>query len=889
MGVKKSILLILIGLITAAAIFVGAAYAVWNVDFTKSVSSGVTSYVDDIAENYSFTDKAKQNDSKTYTIYLFPSAVYLDWYSDYLEENTGGSTALGAITQKPEEIFGCVEAKIDNDGNVTYNYDAKGYGDDGYLKFMSNTGKTTYVRNDSSYDTAYVNPYSNDTGWNTTETLADGTSVNLYDYGDPTHDQTQVSYSDWTNDERHNYRNLHAFDRLGYWSNLARGSGRYLPMKITVDATVLNTDLAKIMQSPLTDMGDGNNWYCFSFTGWSYCKISSDNTVTYPYYASSAFLDNNTSFTSKTMGAFATTYLDNSFDVSEDFAVYADADGVIRLFPTFSQGKTYGASSFENGGGDAFRIEPTYATDSVFNQHDVYLSYLNAGGDYTSSDDKSASGTRVAAMLSVDLSDYTSFTVQFDYSAGNANWVGTWYDVYTVTQDTISAIEKKHGEGLYNIYLFISGVGVNGDGTTAAFSSLLSDLADGKGNTGTIFPDLTYKTLFASSNAVTSVHNRTFCIAFEKIYNVKMVSDLSYTEETATSDDGTTTSSVTFESSYLQSKYNSSDAGFKLISLSENLYAVKSGENAVLTADTADTADGTTSVTDTKLQIAHPYCYLYYGLDFTSAQSVYFQVKYQALKRSDLKIAGYNDSNETEKLGAGYDVIYDPDDTGVVSADSRFTYAIAKDANDPDGYFTVETCAVSNSDVPDQEFFKLKNSEMHGIFDILIVEDLGVDKNGDALVTLYVYAYMHTQTTVKILANDVKDVDDDGFADHEFEKGDAGVDNLLIFQKDYSIGVSMSADDLNEYNGYDGGGFTAPGGYIDYSSAGDKLASCVNDYIDALIKDSSDSSLTYSDFVIRDHVTGAVVAYYNDDNTLTFYDFQIRKTYIFYIGTKTGS
>ncbi len=664
-------------------------------------------------------------------------------------------------------------------------------------------------------------------------------------------------------------------------------------MKITVDATVLNTDLAKIMQSPLTDMGDGNNWYCFSFTGWSYCKISSDNTVTYPYYASSSFLDNNTSFTSKTMGAFATTYLDNSFDVSEDFAVYADSEGVIRLFPTFSQGKTYGASSFENGGGDAFRIEPTYATDSVFNQHDVYLSYLNAGGDYTSSDNKSASGTRVVAMLSVDLSDYTSFTVKCAFTYYNAGWGYTWDPVYTISADNISAIKSNYGDGLYNLYLFLSPCagGSSSNAKNEAFNSLLGDLAEGAGNTGDIFPDLTFKTLFSSSSGgVAFVGGKTFLIAFEKIYNVKMVSNLTeYKEETKTSDDGTTTNSVTFESSYLQEEYASSKAGFKLVSLSENLYAVKSGENAVLTADTADTADGTTSVTDTKLQTAHPYCYLYYGLDFTSAQSVYFQVKYQALKRSDLKIAGYNDSNETEKLGAGYDVIYDPDDTGAVSADSRFTYAIAKDANDSNGYFTVETCAVSNSDVPDQEFFKLKNSEMHGIFDILIVEDLGVDNNGDALVTLYVYAYMHTQTTVKILANDVKDVDDDGFADHEFEKGDAGVNNLLIFQKDYSIGVSMSADDLNEYNGYAGGGFTAPGGYIDYSSAGDTLASCVNDYIDALIKDSSDSSLNYSDFVIRDHVTGAVVAYYNADNTLTFYDFQIRKTYIFYIGTKTGS
>lgn len=860
----------LICLLLVTSILAGVAFAQWNVYLSETLKSNVSARADDIAENYSFTDSSNQTNDAEYTLYLFPSAVYLDWYYDYLEQTS--STLLGVVNNKPEDLFGCVELSFDSAGEMVYEVKGKNGGDDGYLSFMASTGKSVYYRSTGYYDTAYVTPYSGNSEWTKDITLADGTSIKKYSFGDPQDDQTLVEYSSWTNAEQHNYRNLHVYDRLGYWGEYARGAGRYLPIKMTINPRVSSTTLSKAINFPLTDMGDSNGWYCYSFTNWAYCLTSLSGTPKAPYYASEEFLKNGGSgFGSKTMGAFATTYVDNEFDFSEDFSLYADSDGVIRLFPVFSQGKTYGATNYEDGGGDALRIVPKYTSESVFNQHDRYISYSSGGGDYITDTNVTINGIRVASLMNMNLDVFSQATIQIDISRGYGGWVGNWNDVCTID---FSSIINNYGMGLYNMYVFITDIGSSTSTSNTAiqaFSNLfLSDLRIGGGNTKTLFPELTFRSFFtldsdesATFTVTSSGLTKAISFAFEKKYDPKVYI-------LPTPDEIDENGNPKFIESKLKELYNSSNNVFKY--MTQPLYSVQSG--AMMVDTSMD-----------KLQIKHPNCYIYYGLDFTESNDIYFHIRHQEQMRSNARLSTDEDTDADAEIGKGHDLIYNCNEDGEFDNASRFKYAIAADANDTNGYFIVEMCTV----VQDQNsegvgyFLKLKNNNMKGIYDILLVDDI----QPDGEIVVYVYAYQRTQVTIKILANDVTDTDNDGFADHLFSSS-SEVNNCLIFQKGYAYANEMKCEDLNDTIGYGGSQFILKN--YTYSKLGDSLASCVNDYVSALA--TSPGSV-----VLRDHVTGAVMAEYEEVETadeytlsyggknykLTFMDFTIRKNYVIYI------
>lgn len=75
---KKRTLTAVIVLFTAFSV-VGTAFAAWHFGYDDDKSANVRLAYDDIAENFGFTQASKKrNTSKNYTIYLFPSTLYLN-------------------------------------------------------------------------------------------------------------------------------------------------------------------------------------------------------------------------------------------------------------------------------------------------------------------------------------------------------------------------------------------------------------------------------------------------------------------------------------------------------------------------------------------------------------------------------------------------------------------------------------------------------------------------------------------------------------------------------------------------------------------------------------------------------------------------------------------
>lgn len=198
-------------------------------------------------------------------------------------------------------------------------------------------------------------------------------------------------------------RNLHLYDRFGAWRYVEYGEGRYMPLKITVDENFSFDYFSTVVKEPISSMCDPLEWYNLTFSEWAYVDVSeykydeeTGKRSGLPYYAQIAKdiiekVDNNekTIFTQEQMrvtNAFKSFDMAQYFDIMQDFSKYADSDNIIRLFPTFSNGKNYiaaadcnskgtdgynstansfgkGVSSSTVGGGDLISASYTYTKD----------------------------------------------------------------------------------------------------------------------------------------------------------------------------------------------------------------------------------------------------------------------------------------------------------------------------------------------------------------------------------------------------------------------------------------------------------------------------------------------------------------------------------------------
>lgn len=114
----KSFLFALIGVVSIATTTAFSYFVFDDISNSNAIIEEDIK-VDNIEENYIFG--RNENKFTEYTIYLFPSTLYLKIYEDYLKGNT---------QTLPEDAFGYIEGKENIEGGVDYetHFSSVGYG-----------------------------------------------------------------------------------------------------------------------------------------------------------------------------------------------------------------------------------------------------------------------------------------------------------------------------------------------------------------------------------------------------------------------------------------------------------------------------------------------------------------------------------------------------------------------------------------------------------------------------------------------------------------------------------------------------------------------------------------------------------------------------------------
>ena len=874
----RKILYIILPIVLAVAVAAGAAFSAWKFETVDKSQSILAGKVDDIFENYDIkksNDNSQVNRVSTYEMYLYPSTLYLNDYLDCLDSD--GNVISGAVL--PEEKYGYIEPVTDRGGAVNYNVVDNGNkgGDSAYLSDVSKNDNAAMSDSSITAD-MYCNVYEKNSDWNKTDdnikltgTVQVGSASvaanSKYLCGDPTLDKTVLSYN--YEDEQHGWRNLHYYDRFGYWPTLANGGGRYLPLKITIDEDFSNTYYNNVVLTPFADMGDPHNWYVYTFSCWAYVAFT-DNSYTVPYYATDDFAsansvtnyvdkNNGTVTANPSLGAFCPTMVSQYFDIIQSFEKYVDRDGIIRLFPKFSNGKGYqdgsGKGTIKDGGGDAVKTVPELKDKDgnkralgPTDQHELYMFYSTESGTVTSG--SSTATVHVSVLPNIDIDTYYSLNFKVAFTESLAGWPGGWTDIYSLGREASSGGNKNipetlksYGYGLYNLYLFMTQVATSTSTTdyTSALEDMRKSLVNKEDAYKASFPSFFGKNLLPIASVCTG--GKSFMLVAEKVREAKFIDNVNFGESNYTTEE------------QVETKYLSTHKSFRLIN--KELFG-RTEQNGW---------DDINPIND-----EFPYCYILQNVDFTEATTRFCQVRFQRAYRSDLHFA-------------------DPNPT---TGESEYRYRQIKF----DGqiyeqgfgnYFNLVNAAVYSKDgaVSTQQVIQLRDEEMRGVYDIILIFRSARESNPDSpyAYNIGLFAYRHTNIFLKVFENNPTGTVEYYQGTDGAVLGNSGTtykfvdhSDTPLFNKSYPIGVSVKSSDKND------------GGSI--NDVGTTLAECVNGVV---------GSRDPTGVKLYDHVTGAEVAHYvkksdlpatddtaaltyNGENyVLVFNPFKIRKNYIFYI------
>lgn len=395
------------------------------------------------------------------------------------------------------------------------------------------------------------------------QTYENGDEYNLLD--------TKDIYDKYNRLEKSNPFNqrLEIDDRLGYRPQLDVDEGRYLPIKLSFDSYIDYNLINSLIGDPKTDMGDSNGWFTSKFSGWISVKASDINDK--GYYKSYLPID-----------GFDYVDQNNSFDFMSNLKQYAEYDDdtqryVIRLFPTFSNGKNYNAVLHEkpkqpaNGYRDGIRLDyfstsdennngnTTLSMDTRFfsfkgGTNDTY-SYKNTEGqdielglNYASINNFSF-GDSVKAIELRGTKIYDNSWIQSTESNGsvehpNKDWLDFKNEDGTVVLgETTKIIDSFKSNQLYNVYAItgLENTVYSYSDPAAAISTLKSALYDtveetGKEvlKTGSDFPieDLKGKQLYDLGTYVigkSGVYG-VYTLLYEEVADLRLVQDVSIIE-----------------------------------------------------------------------------------------------------------------------------------------------------------------------------------------------------------------------------------------------------------------------------------------------------------------------------------------------------------------------
>lgn len=814
---------ILISLIITIFILIPVgAYSIWifnnEVETTKEVDTNVK--IDDIKENYIFGKE--YNENTTYTIYFFPSTLYLNEYYNYLD-NASGATL--------PESSGYIEPGIDDSGNLIYDengniiYDiSSGAIIDNYKNIVSANNSYLDSEHDEYYQKYYHEPvpvfHDNWGSIRDYYELAYQDTINSpkdddlligkkdeqiwYRYGSTYSIDSDTGVITSTSTNHGNQfasRNMHRYNRFGYWNTLNFEEGRYLPIKLTVDSVIPLKLYSDLMAEPFTDMGDNHHWYNYTFSNWCYA-----NETERPY-------DNVVDDKSLELRPFLNYDNDDYFDIMNSLEKYADENNVIRLFPIFSNGKNYDAQDLSMGGRDAIKLSYEYNSSIVGNKYDydvlkeAYFTYANeqlGGTGY---------GYKVNfAYINNFILDprlYSSINVSIAFSYSNAGWISGWNDTYTF--EDIANIDqvKNLGTGLYNFFLFITDAG-----ETTNNSNTPSNYLENMENTATEangFKSLNERNLEVLGEAEVADQSgegkRQVLLCCEKISNIKLIKNIDIDNKTKEE---------------LETEINNQyDNAPNFVTPPNNIYRRTKNSSGEYVYD------------ENPIGSINKYIYIMRNVDFMDDEFQHLQFRFGTKELENISFD--LEASNTELV---YDLQFDENNNVIVPE----YYQIFEPASE---YFEL----IRN------DVFRGLKTKKTGIYDIILVWD----NNSQGFK---VYTYRHSNLFIKLFSENVGHYEsthvNGGLAKHI---NDDGSDlSTLIWEKHYSSGETIYAEDISEKDET-----------TTFEESIRNFVASINGNI--------------NDYVIRDHVTQYLVAYFDNDS-LIFEHMPIRKNYLFYIEKK---
>lgn len=730
-------------------------------------------------------------------------------------------------------------------------------------------------------------------------------------------EESSNNYIDPDRVEHFNGRNQYSLDRLGSWgecyyygytmrdndddafegpSSLIYGessssetnsakamdstnTGRYIPIKLTVTNELISSVVEKVIPSIFTSMGtllrDTNLSYRYmhnyTFTEWTYVKNpdtkKSQDSSDYPYSPKR----NTEEYGENTIGgAFQPVPTDTYFDMLDDLDKYADSEGVIRLFPLFSNGKKSSVSStdsgnYTKGGGSTQRLTITHSSSSTassstssnsdveykypFFNTDVYtysnkdcFTYKNENDEEVSNELLKSEYIRLFSFNNIKIN--SSNITELEFSANNVidkptGWLYDtdsttsrtslqWKKLYVLDQEYIQdELISKYGEGLYTFYVFVANYSYQNGPTSSTpdsdsiktgseaaynvfYSNVISQAMEGK------FSSLTGKRLIEISDSKISDEMKQgtkpyICsptvIAFEKI------------------DEPTLT--ISSNSSSVRNFYRNINPLYK---------GVKNSDS------------DTYSIEGDDLTSTSPYTYLVKNVDLTQAGAS-FEIEINNSSSSNSSINTTNDDIEYDYL------ISNPGNTTNIKIDDVFIKPFGDS-----GFIEVSTTKTAST-------FTIKDN-CYDIYDILIKYNTN---NGN----YDIYMKRHDKLFCYVFSEDLTGYNADGFINHSFSldsstntyKASGTSSSTLIFDREYAEGHVLDSGDKSS---------TANENYT--------LDECLRYYIGKSYTYSDDSLLNYR---LIDRITGEVVAYYektSDDSSNVTYtlncNLTLNKNYI---------
>ncbi len=851
----KTFLLSLIGIV-AIATSSAFAYFIFSDEVKSSQLIEDQIRVDNIEENYVFG--REDYVGKDYTIYLFPSTLYLEIYQDYLN----GSTI------KPEDAFGYIEAIEDSSGNISYKQTLKQSSKETYRDYVNNNNE--YLDNSKrivaqkglgvmEYNKAEVYGYQivydleiNGIG----ESGLNGGHNARSDFGEkddsngkgviPTNtswddyyiDQNQLNGFDSGkfnhinfNNSQYNNRRHFKNDRFGFWPNLNYDEGRVLPQKIEVFESISQGDFSKLTMTPWTSMGDQEGWYELNFAMWTYVDFDGNDNPIYPCKVGDDSIE---------ISVFRSKDINQFFDINKALSGFADKDNVIRLFPVFSNSKGY-KDIISEGGRDALRMDIKDKSGNSTRYPMLYFQGSEAGTPING-----INNTNIGYVSNININEnITDLEIAIHPAESAGHWGGQpWAAFYgsntSITGSSIiTYIKNNYGLGLYNFYLVV-GRNTTASSSTAGFNNI-STIADNVTSNLTVFKQIYNKNLsyiskdtnkgggvleylFKDNIIISDIYtNRPYILLVEKIAEASFYKELN--------------------SSYIDDKTFDSDLNKqvnapKFYNLNAKLY------KATLNSSGAYVVDSTSELTEN-----NSYIYLAQNVDLTEiSTNLLMQIRFNnEYYNVDGELYNLNPLNNNEAL------IFNP-----TYANNQFKFNDEDVFTNASLWFNAKQITIASTNVKENALSLNDYENDRGIYDILIEYNKDSDQ-------FNVYTYRHTNIFIKLFENKVSIDTNTGLAIH---KNADGTDfDYLLWRKKYYLGVNMKRSDTCD---------------ISFNSTQITFQEAVESFIN-----SNTNGYTKQNLLIRDFVTDALIGYFDNTGNLVL-NLRVMKNYILYFD-KTGS